>query len=140
MQAGSAFVPMALLGVVAPLVGGRLIARLGAPRAILLGSACSAAALGALAVLLGALGAGLPVWAMLPALALLGVGNMLVLPAMIGATLAGVAPSAAGAASGMLNTGQQFAGAAGLAVVGTVFFAVLGAPGPAGYAAAPVGS
>ncbi|TWF81503.1 hypothetical protein FHX44_117448 [Pseudonocardia hierapolitana] len=36
-------------------------------------------------------------------------------------------PEQAGAASGTLNTTQQFAGAAGLAVIGTVLFAVVGA-------------
>lgn len=72
------------------------------------------------------------------ALGLMGLGNTLILPALIGATLSGVRPDQAGVASGTLNTTQQFAGSAGLAVVGTVFFAALGdnRPGRADYAGA----
>jgi len=55
-----------------------------------------------------------------------GVGNGLILPSLIGAALAGTRPSQAGAASGVLTTSQQFAGAAGVAVLGAVFFAALG--------------
>jgi hypothetical protein len=61
----------------------------------------------------------------------------MIMTAYLGATLAGVRPDQAGIASGTLNTFQQFAGSAGLAAVGAVFFAVLGAtPGPAQYVSA----
>jgi hypothetical protein len=61
----------------------------------------------------------------------------MIMTAYLGATLASVRPDQAGIASGTLNTFQQFAGSAGLAVVGAVFFAVLGAtPGPAQYVSA----
>jgi hypothetical protein len=65
----------------------------------------------------------------------LGLGNMLILPALIGVALSDVGPERAGTASGTLNTTMQFAGSAGIAVIGAVFFAALGPqPGRAGYA------
>jgi hypothetical protein len=68
----------------------------------------------------------------------MGLGNTLILPALIGATLSGVQPQQAGVASGTLNTTQQFAGSAGLAIVGTIFFNALGdhSSGAADYASA----
>ena len=48
------------------------------------------------------------------------------LPPLLGAALADVSPAQAGAASGALNTAQQFANSLGVTVVGTLFFAVAG--------------
>lgn len=68
---------------------------------------------------------------------LFGLGGGLTVPSMVGAVLAGIKPAQAGAASGVLTTAQQFAGAAGVAVVGTVFFAVLGShPGRSAFTSA----
>jgi hypothetical protein len=69
------------------------------------------------------------------ALAAAGLGNMLMLPALIGVALSGIRPEQAGIASGTLNTTQQFAGSAGIAALGAVFFATLGPhSGRAAYA------
>jgi EmrB/QacA subfamily drug resistance transporter len=137
LQAGLAFVPFCLLGVVAPLLGGRLVAALGPAAVIRIGSAVDAAAIVLLATLLSAQGRTVDVPWLVAGLALIGLGNTLVLPTYLGVTLSAVRPEQAGAASGTLNTTQQFAGAAGLAVIGTVFFAALGAaPHPSGYAGA----
>ena len=59
------------------------------------------------------------------------------LPALIGTSLVDVAPHQAGAGSGLLATVQQFASSAGVAVIGTVFFAIAGRahPAPGGFAA-----
>lgn len=71
------------------------------------------------------------------ALALLGLGNMLTFPLLIGTSLTGVAPEKAGVASGTLATAQQFAGTTGLAAIGTLFFTTLGSRTDAtGYAVA----
>ncbi|MGH9074705.1 MAG: hypothetical protein ACRDZQ_11400 [Acidimicrobiales bacterium] len=59
-------------------------------------------------------------------MALVGLGNGLALPSLIGAVLSGVRSSRAGAASGVLTTAQQFSSAAGVALLGVVFFAALG--------------
>ena len=56
----------------------------------------------------------------------IGVGNGFVIPALIGVSLTDVAPQKAGAAAGTLATGQQFATAAGVAVLSEIFFAALG--------------
>ncbi|MET9259711.1 MFS transporter [Amycolatopsis sp. NPDC004079] len=137
-QAGLTFAPMALAGVVAPLAGKRLIAAHGPAKVILLGCAADLAAMLGLAIALDLRGGAIESWWLAIVLALLGLGNSLILPALIGTTLSEVDPRQAGIASGTLNTTQQFAGAAGLAVIGTIFFAVLGdrPSGAAGYAAA----
>jgi hypothetical protein len=65
---------------------------------------------------------------------LVGSGNGLVLPQLIQVALVQVRADQAGAGSAILTTAQQFAGAAGVAVSGAVFFAVLGSgAGGAGH-------
>ena len=44
----------------------------------------------------------------------------------MGTALTQVRPAQAGVGSGMLTTAQQFAGSAGVTLIGTVFFSVLG--------------
>jgi MFS family permease len=55
-----------------------------------------------------------------------GLGNGLSFPALIGAVLAGVQPRQAGGAAGILTTAQQFSSALGVAVLGVIFFSALG--------------
>ncbi len=50
------------------------------------------------------------------------VGNGVLLPSLVGAAMQDVPASVAGAASGALSTAQQFAGAAGVTLIGTVYF------------------
>jgi EmrB/QacA subfamily drug resistance transporter len=126
LQAGLTFAPMALAGVLAPLAGKGLIVAHGTTRVILLGCAVDLVATFALALMLHSRGGNIGIPTLAVALALMGLGNTLILPALIGATLSGVQPRQAGVASGTLNTTQQFAGSAGLAVIGTVFFNALG--------------
>jgi hypothetical protein len=59
-------------------------------------------------------------------MALVGSGNGLVLPRLIGAALTGTKPAQAGIGAAMVSTAQQFASAMGVASIGGVFFAVLG--------------
>ncbi len=135
LRAGLSFGPMALAGMAAPLIGRRLVRRLGPFRVILTGSLINAAGLLALALALEILGdAVTPAW-IIVVFAALGLGTVLMLPTVIGVTLGGIRPEQAGAASGTLSTVQQFAGVVGLAVVGAAFFAALGAhPARATYA------
>ncbi|MGW5660951.1 MFS transporter [Streptomyces sp. NPDC003758] len=137
LQAGLAFGPMAVLGMAGPVAGRRLVPKIGARGAMLLGCAITAVGMVFIGTALQALGGDINVAWLVIGLALLGFGNTLVLPLLIGATLGGVRPQQAGVASGMLNTTQQFAGTAGLAVLGTVFFSVLGShTGRADFASA----
>jgi hypothetical protein len=55
-------------------------------------------------------------------------------PSLMGAVLSHVRPEQAGAAAGVLTTTQQFAIASGVAVIGAVFYQVLGgAPARASF-------
>jgi hypothetical protein len=60
----------------------------------------------------------------------IGLGQGMALPSLIGTALAHVPPERAGAAAGILTTTQQFGVASGVAVIGAVFYARLG-PGRA---------
>lgn len=63
---------------------------------------------------------------LVPALVLLGSVGALANPAAVTLTLSDVNDSSSASASGMLQTAQQMVGALGVAVFGSVFFAVLG--------------
>ncbi|TDD02504.1 MFS transporter [Nonomuraea deserti] len=117
-QAGLAFAPMGAMFTLTSLLGVRLVRRRGLI-VVIAGGLVVALGLG---LLLVAVGQGLPY--VLVALMLVGAGNGLVLPQLIGAALVEVEPHQAGIGSGVLSTAQQFAGAGGVAVIGAVFFAV----------------
>jgi len=71
-------------------------------------------------------GGHLTAWGLAPATAVIGLGQGLAMPSLIGAALAGVPRERAGAAAGILTTMQQFGTAAGIAVIGAVFYDRLG--------------
>jgi EmrB/QacA subfamily drug resistance transporter len=136
LAAGLTFLPLGVLFSVTSVLGRSLVARYGL-RVMTAGASLSGVGLTVLIVELQWLGGGItPGWLLIPT-SLVGLGNGLVLPALIGAVLAGIQPSHGGAAAGVLTTTQQFAGAAGVAVLGAVFFGGLGAhPSRADFAAA----
>ncbi len=57
---------------------------------------------------------------------LIGLGQGISLPLLIGAVLTHVRPERAGAAAGILTTTQQFGAASGIAVIGAIFYSALG--------------
>lgn len=133
LGAGLVFTPAAIAFAVAAFGGRTLIQRYGA-RVIIAGGLIAAAGLLGLAWRLQVAGlhAGLP--AIVALTAVISLGNGLVLPSLIGTALADAPGAKAGAASGMLTAGQQFASSTGVAVIGTVFFAVVSTrAGLAGY-------
>ncbi|UNO44330.1 MFS transporter [Streptomyces sp. MST-110588] len=135
-QAGLAFAPTGALFAAASLLSRGLVNRFGL-RVLQVGSAITVCGLTALTLLLHFQPdrAALP-WIAL-AMAVAGVGNGLTLPQLIGASLVKVRPRQAGLGAGVLTTSQQFGGAAGVAVIGAVFFGVAGtASGTADYARA----
>jgi len=136
LEAGLMFTPLGVLFSVTSILGRSLVARYGL-RVMTVGASVSGLGLVILIVELQELGGGItPAWLLIPT-SLVGLGNGLVLPALIGAVLAGIRPSHGGAAAGVLTTTQQFASAAGVAVLGAVFFGGLGArPSRDDYAAA----
>ncbi|HEX3779774.1 MAG TPA: MFS transporter [Pseudonocardiaceae bacterium] len=130
LDAGLVFAPMGALFTTTALLGHALVARYGL-RVVAFGGGLTALGLLLLALHLHP-GMGLP-W-VVGSLALVGAGNGLVLPQLIGAALRRIQPARAGTGSAMLSTAQQFAGAAGVALIGGVFFTVLGpAQPPGGY-------
>jgi EmrB/QacA subfamily drug resistance transporter len=64
-------------------------------------------------------------WALAPSLAVMGLGMGLIFGPMFNVILAGVRDDEVGSASGTLNAIQQLGGAAGVAVLGTIFFSVI---------------
>src|SRR4051794_23011269 len=76
-----------------------------------------------LAAMVHAQGAGVGVWTLVPGELLAGAGMGLALPPLFDFILAGVKEHEVGSASGVLNAVQQFAGALGIAIFATVFFA-----------------
>ncbi len=135
LEAGLTFLPLGVLFSVTSILGRSLVARFGL-RVMTVGASISGLGLVILIVELQELGGAItPAWLLIPT-GLVGLGNGLVLPTLIGAVLAGIRPSHGGAAAGVLTTTQQFASAAGVAVLGAVFFGGLGArPSRADFAA-----
>jgi EmrB/QacA subfamily drug resistance transporter len=130
-HAGVEALPLAATFTVMSILGPRLVARLGS-RSITLGAVL--AALGTLALVGTGVryGARLSGWDLAPATALIGLGQGIALPSLIGAVLVHVKPDRAGAAAGILTTTQQFGVASGVAVIGAVFFGDLGGIGGRG--------
>jgi hypothetical protein len=56
-------------------------------------------------------------------------GNGLVLPTVNAVALSEVPADAGGAAAGLVESSKQFAGAAGVALIGTVYFQIAGSSG-----------
>lgn len=67
---------------------------------------------------------GVRVWAMLPALALTGAGSGMIMGPFFDVVMAGVSEAETGSASGALTALQQVGAATGVAVLGSVFFAL----------------
>jgi MFS family permease len=122
LEAGLAFTPAGITFSASALVARWLVARWGL-RALLLACGISA---GALALLLAAVnqgGASSSVPFIMICAALMSLGNSVTAPSLIGATLVDVTADEAGAGAGVLITAQQFASSAGVALIGTIFFA-----------------
>jgi MFS family permease len=112
-------------------MGHPLTAKLGR-RLIHIGLAVMVAAFGVFAATVAAVD-NPTVWTLVPSTFVAGIGMGLCMGPAFGTILAGVEDHEVGSASGVLNAVQQFAGALGIAVIGTVFFNLLGD----GYAFGP---
>jgi EmrB/QacA subfamily drug resistance transporter len=115
---GLAFLPTpVLIGVMSLVVAPRLTDRFG-PRPVLLAGLVVLAA--GLALLSRAPADPAYLVDVLPALAVMGVGVGITIPALIMLSMAGAAPCDTGMVSGLTNTAQQAGAALGLAVLATV--------------------
>jgi MFS family permease len=128
LQAGIEALPLAAAFTIMSILSPRLSARLG-PRSITVGASITTLGTIALALTGARYGASLTGWDLAPATALIGVGQGIALPSLIGAVLAHVRAERAGAAAGILTTTQQFGAASGIAVIGAIFYSALG-PAP----------
>ena len=125
LHAGLTFAPLGVAFAAAAMLSKSLVVKYGS-LVVTAGTAVSAIGL---AYLLGSLivsGSGFSAAETLPAMIIVGIGNGLTIPTLIGVVLSGVAPARGGIAAGMLVTAQQFSGAVGVAGLGALFFGVLG--------------
>lgn len=128
LQSGLAVTPFALGSATSAVVGGRLVARLGRLLTVM----------GLTLVVLGITAAGVVLWLAPPHLA----GSLVTLPLLVGGigggwviapnttmTLRFVPVSAAGSASGALQTGQRIGAAVGTGLLIGIFYSVLASSG-----------
>ena len=125
-RAGLAFAPAGVGFSLAALLAPRLVRRYG-QAAIAAGAVVAALGLAALGLVAATSSGGTAVGWVVVAAAVISIGNGVVLPSLVTIALRDVPPRHAGAAAGALSTGQQFAGAVGVAGIGTVYFAAAGA-------------
>src|SRR6185312_15969657 len=116
LDAGLSFAPLGLGFASTSLLARSLIGKHGS-RVVTGGLLVALAALSAQLLDIHLSGMSTDAWRIAPLFLLIGAGNGLVIPALIGSSLTDVQSHKAGAASGLLATGQQFATAAGVAVL-----------------------
>lgn len=129
MTTGLMFTPVALGFFAASLVAPRLLRRLG-KHVLTAGALELVAGTSALGVLAVDGGGRTALTAMLPVLFVCGMGFGLVIPTLVTLVLQVVPADTEGAASGVLVTTQQVAGALGVALSGVLFFGLLGRAEP----------
>ncbi|RJL30938.1 MFS transporter [Bailinhaonella thermotolerans] len=134
-----ALIPVALGIAIGATVGGALTERVGR-RLMHLGALAGVAGLAAQYLTLRQTGADVSAWQLAPSMLVVGVGLGMLMTPFFGIVLAGVSDEEVGSASGLLPAVQQLGTALGLAVLGTVFFELVGdgpaAWSPAGFASA----
>jgi len=125
LRAGLQAGPLALAFTTMSILGPRITARFG-PWSITIGAGLDV--LGTIGLVLTGLryGSHLTGWDLAPATALIGLGQGMALPSLIGTALARVPPERAGAAAGIVTTTQQFGVASGVAIIGALFYGRLG--------------
>ena len=122
LQAGIAFVPLALTFVVASRHGAMRARRRGMQALI---EGCAVQIAGLMVIALAIASVEMPtVTVMALAMTIFGYGQGLVMAPLSGAVLATVKPSSAGSGAGLYGTTTQIANAAGVAAIGAVFFAI----------------
>jgi EmrB/QacA subfamily drug resistance transporter len=137
LHAGLTFLPFSGGVLVASGAAARLAPRFG--RGVTMtGALVMAAGMAGLIATVHHYGAAVTTWEMVPGLVVAGLGMGSVLAPLADILLAGVAHQHAGSASGLLNTGFQVGASIGIAVIGVIFFGLLGSQsGPAATAVAP---
>jgi EmrB/QacA subfamily drug resistance transporter len=125
LHAGLTGVPFAVGSALASAASVRLAPRLGR-RILSTGTLLAAAGMLGVIWTVDRYGGNTQSWQLIPALAVCGLGLGSVIAPLVNVVLAGIRRQDAGAASGMLSTAQQVGGAIGVAVIGVIFFGLLG--------------
>ncbi len=133
LRAGLTLAPFALGIAIGSVLAGTYGARRGR-RVLRLGLVVMMVGLAAQIVTLHRAGAGLTGWDLVPALLVTGAGTGLAITPFFDLVLAKVDEHELGTASGTVNAAQQLGGAIGVAVLATVYFALLGRHGATGSA------
>ena len=137
LHAGLTFVPFSLGVLVSSGMAARLAPRLGRT-VTMAGALVMAAGMAGLIWTVHRAGPAVSTWQLVPGMAAVGLGMGAVLAPLADILLAGVRRRDAGSASGVLNTGFQIGNSIGLALIGVIFFSLLGSQsGPAVNATAP---
>ncbi|WP_255560373.1 MFS transporter [Pseudochrobactrum sp. Wa41.01b-1] len=132
-EAGSVFVPCSIAFVILSLSAARLVARFGTP-AIAMGALVYAISFGVLIGQVWSAGGDLVVVHLIPALVVIGGAQAMIMTPLLNLVFGFVEELQAGMASGVISTLQQVGAALGVAAVGILFGATLGA-GSEGQAA-----
>jgi len=136
LHTGLTLIPWALGTAVAVLLAGAVLAEKLGRATLHLGLALAVIGLLADWWSLAHWGAGITVWKLAPALLLTGFGSGLVFVPLVDFIIGDATAEEVGTGAGLLNAVQQFAGAIGVAALGTVFFAWVGHPSVHSYFAA----
>jgi EmrB/QacA subfamily drug resistance transporter len=125
LHAGLTGIPFAVGSAVASAASVRLAPALGR-RLLSVGSLLLVAGMAALIWTVDRYGGAIHSWQLIPALLVCGLGLGSVVAPLVNVVLAGIRGQDAGAASGVLSTVQQVGGAVGVAMIGVIFFGLLG--------------
>jgi EmrB/QacA subfamily drug resistance transporter len=135
LHAGLTFLPFSAGVLVASGAAARLAPRFG--RGVTMAGALTiAAGMAALIGLVHHYGAAVTTWDLVPGLVAAGLGLGAVIAPLADIVLARVPERDAGSASGVFNTGLQLGNSIGIALIGVIFFALLGSQSAAAAAAA----
>lgn len=127
LRAGLAFAPLGVAFALSSFTLARRVADRIGNRVIVLGASLSFVGLALTIGVLAWKGSAVTALELIPGGVVIGLGNGMAIPSMIGAVLSsGIEPHKAGMAAGALTTAQQFGNAVGATVLGTIFFSVLG--------------
>jgi Na+/melibiose symporter-like transporter len=137
LHAGLTFLPFSAGVLVASGAAARLAPKFG--RGVTMtGALVMAAGMASLIAIVHHYGAAVTTWDMAPALVAAGIGMGGLLAPLADILLDGVQPQDAGSASGIFNTSLQVGASIGVAVIGVIFFGLLGSQSaPAAASVAP---
>jgi MFS family permease len=136
LRTGLTLIPWALGTAVAVLLAGAVLAEKLGRATLHLGLFLAVAGLLALWWSVAHWADAITVWKLAPALLLTGFGSGLVFVPLVDFIIGDATPEEVGTGAGLLNAVQQFAGAVGVAALGTVFFARAGHPSAHSYRSA----